>query len=201
MNSAPKSRCPCKAAKRNAGRETILIDGIETIPADIQLQLARSIEDGILSGGPRIIALSLEDTPGNSPGLSPELRAALSALSIRLPAFAERTGGRADIATELLPMLASRMGMKAPVLDDSATKLVEDHAWPGNLHQMRGVLSATLASHSNLGPITAEEIATQLSRLATPVHGGQRRCIRVVPARNAGGGRGILPPRFRAIGL
>lgn len=164
---------PRKAAKRNAGRETILIDGIETIPADIQLQLARSIEDGILSGGPRIVALSQADQPASSPGLSPELRAALSALSIRLPAFAERTGQRADIAMELLPMLAARMGMEAPILDSAAARLVEGFGWPGNLHQMRGVLSATLASHLNPGPITAEEIATQLSRLATPSMGGK----------------------------
>jgi|UPI0005694D2B hypothetical protein len=160
---------PRKGAKRNAGRETILIDGVETIPADIQLQLARSIEDGILIGGPRIVALSENGQTASFPGLSPELRAALSALSIRLPAFAERTGQRADIAMQLLSMLATRMGMEAPILDDAATRLVEDHSWPGNLHQMRGVLSATLASHSSPGPITAQEIATQLSRLANPL--------------------------------
>jgi transcriptional regulator with AAA-type ATPase domain len=159
---------PGKSGKRNPVRETLLIDGVETIPADIQSQLARSIEDGIINGGPRIIALSDEDPTAGSPGLSPELHSTLSALAIRLPSFAERSGQRAGIAIELLPMLAARMGMEAPTLDDEAVRRIEDHTWPGNLHQMRGVLTGALAGHSAPGPITAKEIATQLSRLAGP---------------------------------
>ncbi|UVC09414.1 XylR N-terminal domain-containing protein [Rhizobium sp. TH2] len=164
---------PGKSAKRKAGGETILIDGVENIPAEIQPQLVRSIEDGILGGGPRIIALWDESRTG-SPGLSTELRSALSALTIRVPTFAERAGQRAEIAIELLPMIAGRMGVESPALDNSATKWIEEFAWPGNLHQMRGVLTTVLAGHAGKNRITGKEIAAQLSRLADPpAIGGQ----------------------------
>ncbi|CAN7548575.1 XylR N-terminal domain-containing protein [Rhizobium sp. LjRoot254] len=164
---------PGKSAKRKAGGETILIDGVENIPAELQPQLARSIEDGILGGGPRIIALWDEGRTG-FPGLSTELRSALSALTIRLPTFAERIGQRAEIVIELLPMIAARMGMEPPALDNGATKWIEEFAWPGNLHQMRGVLTTVLAGHAGKNRITGKEIAAQLSRLTDPpAIGGQ----------------------------
>lgn len=165
---------PSKSAKRKSGGETILIDGVEHIPAEVQRQLAHAIEDGILGGGPRIVALSDEGRPTDSPGLSSELRSALSALAIRLPTFSERAGQRAEIATELLPMIAARMGMEPPALDNAAAKWIEDFAWPGNLHQMRSVLTTVLAGHANKKPITAKEIAAQFSRLADmPAIGGK----------------------------
>lgn len=156
---------PSKSAKRKSGGENILIDGVEHIPVEIQRQLAHAIEDGILGGGPRIIALSDEGRSTASPGLSSELRSALSALTVRLPTFAERAGQRAEIAMELLPMIATRMGVEPPALDNGAMKWIEDFAWPGNLHQMRGALTAVLASHTKKKPITAKEIAGELSRL------------------------------------
>lgn len=161
---------PAKSAKRKSGGETILIDGVENVPAEIQPQLARSIENGIHGGGPRVIALWDEGRPG----LSAELRSALSALTIRMPPFAERAGQRAEIAMELLPMITARMGMEPPALDNAAVKWIEDFAWPGNLHQMRGVLTAVLAGHTKKNPITAKEIAGELSRLANmPAVGGK----------------------------
>jgi len=157
---------PGKAAKRKSGGETILIDGVEHVPNEIQRHLARAIENGILGGGPRIIALSEEGRSAGLPGLSIELRSALTALTVRLPAFAERAGHRADIAAELLPMITTRMGMEVAALDNGAAKWIEDFAWPGNLHQMRSVLTAVLAGHTNKKPITAKEIEGELSRLS-----------------------------------
>jgi hypothetical protein len=168
---------PAKSAKRKSGGETILIDGVENIPAEIQPQFARSIEDGILGGGPRVIALWDE---GRS-GLSAELRSVLSALTIRMPPFAERAGQCAEIAIELLPMIAARMGMESPALDNTATKRIEDFDWPGNLHQMRGVLTTLLAGHAGKNRITAKEIAAQLSRLAAPPSVGSKDSVSFSP--------------------
>ena len=165
---------PGKSGKRKSSGETMLIDGVEHIPAEVQRQFAHAIENGILGGGPRIIALLDEGRSTACPGLSSELRSALSALTIRLPAFAERAGQCAEIAAELLPMIAVRMGMEAPALDNAAAKWIEDFAWPGNLHQMRSVLTTVLAGHVNKKPITAKEIEAQFSRLAdVPAVGGK----------------------------
>ena len=46
-----------RGGRRGAAGETILIDAAEQIPADVQPHLARAVGDGILVGGPRVLAL------------------------------------------------------------------------------------------------------------------------------------------------
>jgi transcriptional regulator with AAA-type ATPase domain len=43
-------------------------------------------------------------------------------------------------------------------------KAIEQAAWPGNLRQLRAVLSAVLATHRNDQPVSRLEIAAQLLR-------------------------------------
>jgi transcriptional regulator with AAA-type ATPase domain len=177
----------CAEIARHGGRrrgqagETILIDAAEEIPADVQPYLARAIEEGMLVGGPRIMAMVGSDpTAGARPlPLSAELWYALSALSVRMPGLDERDGERAAIARALAPILAARMGMEAPHFDDSATKAIERAAWPGNLRQMRTVLSAVLAAHRGDQPVSRVEVEAQLERLrfampAAGADGGHR---------------------------
>jgi hypothetical protein len=154
---------PGKTGKREDGCKTILIENIDDVPAAIQLQLSRSIEEGVINAGPRIFALSEEDRPAGSPALSPELRSALSGLSIRMPRFSERAGQKCSIANALLSMLAARMGMDIPGLDDAAARYIETHAWPGNLHQLRSVLTGVLAAHARQDPISEQEIESQIA--------------------------------------
>jgi predicted hydrocarbon binding protein len=161
---------PGKAGKRSVGRDTVMIDGLEDVPTQIQPLLARSIEDGVINAGPRVIALSEEDRPAGSPIMSPELQSAYAGLAIRMPRFSERAGQLGMIANVLLPMLASRMGMESPKLDDAAMRHVEAHSWPGNLHQMRSVLTAVLAAHSSQAPIGAREIDNQLAGIPLSIN-------------------------------
>ena len=46
-----------KGGRRGAVGETMVIDAAEQVPIDVQPHLARSIEAGIVVGGPRILAL------------------------------------------------------------------------------------------------------------------------------------------------
>jgi transcriptional regulator with AAA-type ATPase domain len=163
--------------RRGAAGETILIDAAEEIPADVQPHLARAIEEGMLVGGPRIMALVSHDATAGAaspPPLSAELWYALSGFTVRMPGLDERDGERAAIAQALLPILAHRMGMETQQLDDSAAKAIERAAWPGNLRQMRTVLSAVLAEHRGERPVSRVEIEAQLKRLrvAAPATGG-----------------------------
>ena len=153
-----------KAGRRGPAGETILIDAVETIPAAIQPPLARAIEDGVLIGGPRIIALVGEDCTVRPESLSAALWYALSALVVRMPTLAEREGQRAGIARAMLPMLAARMGKPLPQLDKAAARMIEQETWPSNLPQMQGVLTAVLASHGDGGVLTGRQIAAQLQR-------------------------------------
>ena len=160
-----------KAGRRGASGETILIDAAEQIPSEIQPHLARAVEEGMLVGGPRVLALLGYDPSAGPPGpppLSPELWYALSALTVRMPKLDERDGQRAAIAQALVSVLAARMGIEAPQLDGPAAKTIEQSAWSGNLRQMRTVLSAVLAAHHGGQPVSRAEIELQLLRFPSP---------------------------------
>ncbi|WP_202333480.1 XylR N-terminal domain-containing protein [Mesorhizobium sp. L-8-3] len=156
-----------KGGRRGPGSETVLIDAAEQIPSDVQPHLARAIEDGMVVGGPRIVALVGYDPssgPLGPPPLSSELWYALSALAVRMPTLGEREGQRLAIARTLLPVLAARMGIEPPRLDGPAGKAIERATWPGNLRQMRTVLSAVLAAHRDGQAVSRAEIEAQLLR-------------------------------------
>jgi transcriptional regulator with AAA-type ATPase domain len=156
-----------RGGRRGQTAATILIEGVERVQAEIQERLASALEEGLLVGGPRVLALAtsdLRDQPAGS-SLHPSLWYALSALTLRMPSLAERPADCPAIANALLPILAARMGLPSPELDAAATRTIERADWPGNLRQMRSVLGAALAAHRPGGPITGPEIEAQLGRL------------------------------------
>jgi DNA-binding NtrC family response regulator len=158
------SASPIKS-KRALLVETIVIDGVQRVPCDMQARLARALEDGLLAGGPRVIALlDDENADADDQPLNSLLWYALSALTVRMPSLAERPGDRLPIAYALLPTLAARMGRPVPELDPDAAELIGQEEWPGNVRQMRAVLSAAIAVHRQPGPIGGAEIARQLRR-------------------------------------
>jgi DNA-binding NtrC family response regulator len=152
---------PVRGARRGPSAETFLIDGIEQVPAEIQERLARALEDGLLAGGPRIVALLALD---RGPPLLPVLRYALSALTVSMPSMTERQSDLPAIANALLSVLSARMRQTQPDLDTTAVALIERNAWPGNIQQMRSVLGAALAARRQEGPVTGKEIEAQLDR-------------------------------------
>ena len=157
-----------KSGRRGAAGETILIDAAEKIPIEIQLHLARALEEGLAAGGPRILALvAFDPTAGHAdpPPLSSELWYALSALTVRMPRLAERRGERVAIAQALMPVLAARMGLRPPQIDASAAEAIMREDWPGNLGQMRSVLSAILAARRDDEPVSHADIEAQVFRL------------------------------------
>ena len=134
-----------KANRKKTTAEPILIDAIEEVPVTMQRPLARAIEQGALAGGPRVIALLRQDHSSEAEPLVSELWDSLAAMVVRMPPLAERHGQRAELARAMLPQLAARMGRPVPMLDDSAVRVIENAAWPGNLRRMRNVLAAALA--------------------------------------------------------
>jgi hypothetical protein len=153
-----------KTGRQNQAVETILIDAIETVPTTLQPHLTRAIEEGMFGGGPRLIALLEHDGPPEASGLSAELQSVLTTVMIRVPTLAERRSDRLSLARQMMLILSSKIGTSAPDLDAAAAELIERMTWPGNLRQMRNVLTAVLAARRHDGPILAEEIQAQLGR-------------------------------------
>jgi hypothetical protein len=155
-----------RRGRRGSTAGTYLIHDVEDVPSAIQQRLARALEEGLLVGGPRLLALADFDSKDKSETMHPSLVYALSALTVRMPSLAERPVDRVAIAAALLPALATSMGVPSPELNAGAESVIERADWPGNLRQLRSVLGAALASHRGEGPITGAEIETQLARRA-----------------------------------
>jgi hypothetical protein len=154
-----------RGGRRGPTMETLLIEDVQSVPAGTQEALARAIEDGLLVGGSRVIAIGAPPGQSSSPLLHASLQYALSALTVRMPSLAQRPADRLAIANALLPVLASRMRVSRPELDTSAAAAIERAEWPGNVQQMRSVLAAAMAAHRDEGHITGREIETQLDHL------------------------------------
>jgi Activator of aromatic catabolism/V4R domain/Bacterial regulatory protein, Fis family/Sigma-54 interaction domain len=151
-----------KGGPRTAPSRTIVINAVDAVPLDVQPYLAMAIEEATRLDGPRVIGLTT--TPLAPAFLSSELWSTLSGLEVRLPTLTQRTPTElALIAQSLLSQLASKMGQEKPKLDASATKLIQQSPWPGNLRQMRWVLTSVLRDH-RAGAIADEQIATALRR-------------------------------------
>lgn len=155
---------PERATRRTPSRELILIDSVETIPADIQLHFARAIEEGIAAGGPRVVAIADERCTAEASGALRELLSVLSPITVRMPTLAEREGDRLALARSMLPVLATRMNLEPPCFEAAAEKLIEAEPWPGNLRQMRNVLIAALDTPTGNATISAAQIEAQLMR-------------------------------------
>jgi DNA-binding NtrC family response regulator len=153
-----------RGGRRGPTTETLLIEGAQSVPAEMQETLARAIEEGLLVGGPRVIALAAQGEQTKGPPLNPTLHYALSALTVRTPSLAQRPADRLAIANALLSVLSTRMRLARTELDASASSVIERAEWPGNVQQMRSVLGATLAARRSDGPVSGKEIETQLDR-------------------------------------
>jgi DNA-binding NtrC family response regulator len=94
-----------------------------------------------------------------------------------MPPLAERPADRLAIACALLPTIAARMKLPVPKLDPGAATAIEQASWPGNLRQMRSVLSAVLAAHRQEGPVTRTEVEAgydRSARMTSPADAGQK---------------------------
>jgi hypothetical protein len=149
-----------KGGRRTVPTKTIVINAVEAVPVDVQPYLAMAIEDGMGLDGPRVIGLT--STPLAPAFLASELWPNLAGLEVRLPTLAQRTPmQRVALAKHLLSLLASKMNRSKPKFDARAVKTIQQNRWPGNLRQMRWVLTSVLKDNA-AGVISDQQIATTL---------------------------------------
>jgi transcriptional regulator with AAA-type ATPase domain len=155
---------------RRTAAGTLVIDGAEHVPADVQPHVARAIDEGISAGGPRVVALIESDGLRAPAGLSRALWQVLCPLVVHMPAFRDRTGDVVDIAQATLASLCARMGREQLELGPTAATAIQSASWPGNLLQMRSVLAAVLVDQSSDAPLSALQIEKKMRSLAGVSH-------------------------------
>jgi DNA-binding NtrC family response regulator len=150
-----------------AERGTLVLDHVEEIPLATQPKLLRLLAErryrplaGEERGADvRFVALGGEELPRRVRlGLfRADLYYRLEVLAFRVPPLRERRAELPALAGGLLADLAARLGRSPPPLAARSLAWMQEHAWPGNLRELRNVLERALVL---AGPLAAgEELA------------------------------------------
>lgn len=148
-----------------AAHGTLVLDHVEDLPLETQPKLLRLAAERVYAplGGVetaadvRLVAIGPEDLPARAArGLfRSDLFFRLEVITLRLPPLRARRDEIPALAGELLSDLAARMGLPAPALAPGALAWMRDHAWPGNLRELRNLLERALLLHDQ-GPLDPE---------------------------------------------
>ncbi len=138
---------------------TIFLDEIGEIPLQMQAKLLRVIENGNFYkvGGTRefhvdvrVIAATNQDLlrMTRESAFREDLYYRLSNVTLNLPPLRERKDDIPSLVESILPRLP--VGYKKRI-DDAALAILMDYAWPGNIRELRNVLSrAAILSDSEM---------------------------------------------------
>ena len=131
---------------------TLFLDEITEMPMPLQAKLLRTLEDGRIRrlGGRveipcnvRIIAATNRPpTLAVEQGrLRHDLHYRLDVIRIDVPALRDRASDIPLLARHFLADCARRYGVPGPVdIDAGATAVLERHAWPGNIRELKNVI-------------------------------------------------------------
>jgi DNA-binding NtrC family response regulator len=152
------------ATERRAGhfvtahRGTLFLDEIGEMDLAVQAQLLRTVETGevipVGADAPqradvRIIAASRRDLPAEACAgrFRDDLYWRLSVLKVALPPLRDRRGDIPLLVDALLRKVAAELGRPRIRLASRALDVLEAHAWPGNIRELRNTLYSLVALH------------------------------------------------------
>ena len=144
---------------------TLFLDEIADMPLDLQARLLRVLDERQVTPlgteethavDFQLISASHEHLPAlvREGRFREDLYYRLAGIELQLPPLRERTDKRELIAT----MLATEAGPRA-VLSPEAERLLLQHAWPGNIRQLRHALRSAAALADDQ-PIAREHLAS-----------------------------------------
>ena len=153
---------------------TLFLDEIGELSIDLQSKLLRVIENGefIKLGdikttrvNVRIIAATNRDlTKSIADGLFREdLYFRLNVFVIQLPALRDRKEDIPDLAMHFIEQYGKREHRPSLRLDSSALKLLQQHAWKGNIRELRNVIERALIL-SETGVILPEHLPFEIQK-------------------------------------
>lgn len=163
---ARKYGAPGQIEQANGG--TLYLNEVCELPPEVQTQLLAVFKGRALSrlGEPTQTALDIRVIASSSRDLYelvrqkrmlPDLFYYLNALSLDLPPLRDRTADIELLSRQFLRDAARGAGREVPRLDGAVTDLFRDYPWPGNVPELRSVIThAVQAAQSNV--ITPEDL-------------------------------------------
>lgn len=132
---------------------TLFLDEIGELPADVQVHLLRVLQDNVvvrLGGNTertvrvRIIAASLRDLQHevDQHHFRADLLFRLRVLALKLPPLRERPGDIELLIQQQLQQLQARYGLGTKIVSDDLMAILQQHVWPGNVHELHGLIES-----------------------------------------------------------
>jgi DNA-binding NtrC family response regulator len=140
-----------------ASATTLILEGVERLPAAAQAALVRHLKERSPTAGPRIVVTTSAHLPElvARGGFREDLLYRLHALPIRLPTLRERTE---DIAPLALAFASTCASAAKVTLTPAAISQLEAMPWPGNVAQLEAVVHRAVLLAGG-GPIDREHVA------------------------------------------
>ena len=134
-----------------AGRGTIFLDEIDSMPLELQAKLLRALEARIFEplGSNRQVRLQARFVTAAKNDLQNAVAAEkfredlfyrLNGVTLRLPALRERVNDIPLLTHHFLRQLNRKSGRGLEQVDDDAMELLKQYRWPGNIRELYHVL-------------------------------------------------------------
>jgi DNA-binding NtrC family response regulator len=162
-----------------AGAGTLFFDEVSALPLVLQGKLLRLLEDGTyrklggtreITSGARVVSSSNADLPAMVADgrFRADLYYRLNAIELRIPPLRARPEDILALAEHFLTQFARRAGQRVPSLMPEARAALRDHAWPGNIRELRNRLERALGLSGSMTQLAAHAIFPEETLLDQP---------------------------------
>lgn len=142
-------------AIERANRGTLFLDELTELPVELQAKLLTVLDDGryervgaseTRQSAFRLVAATAANVDDMLEGgtLRSDLYYRIGVASIRLPSLAQRGHDAVLLSRELVPKLVREIGCGPVTLTPLAETRLLGREWPGNVRQLKGVLSSAI---------------------------------------------------------
>jgi DNA-binding NtrC family response regulator len=158
---------------------TLFLDEVSTLPPALQGKFLRLLEDGSyrrlggaqeLVSDARIVSSSNTDLPRllETGGFRADLYYRLNVIELHIPPLRARVEDIIPLAEHYLAQFARGGSHRVPSLTPAARTALRDHAWPGNIRELRNRLERAFALSADAPQISAQAIFPERVLLDQP---------------------------------
>jgi DNA-binding NtrC family response regulator len=165
----PAALADLLSASRHWHIGTLYVKNVERLPRDAQAMLLQRLETETAESLPRVLAGSSAnlDDELRAGRLLPELHGRLTALTVQVPALADRLPDVPRLLDDVLPRAAEAAGSAVRGVSDAALTCLRQYRWPGNLGELYQTL-VQACSRAKGEQLEADDLPFYLRGAPTP---------------------------------